>query len=184
MSALNKSTIAINRSIRGEQIFDEMRDAIYRRTDRMFAGLMIFQWLAGIAAALFITPRAWTGPDSTINVHVWAAILIGGANALLPVTLVLTMPGKAVTRHVIAVCQMVTACLLIDLTGGRIETHFHFFGSLAFLAFYRDWRVLVTASLVAGIEHLLGGLYLPRTDFWGHRHGALAMAGARGMGRV
>ena len=41
---------------------------------------------------------------------------------------------------------MLTSALLIHLTGGRIETHFHVFGSLAFLAFYRDWRVLVPAD--------------------------------------
>jgi len=28
-------------------------------------------------------------------------------------------------------------------TGGRIETHFHVFGSLALLAYYRDWKVLI-----------------------------------------
>jgi len=31
---------------------------------------------------------------------------------------------------------------------GRIETHFHVFGSLAFIAFYRDWRVLIPATIV------------------------------------
>ena len=42
------------------------------------------------------------------------------------------------TRHVIAISQMLTSALLIHLSGGRIETHFHVFGSLAFLAFYLD----------------------------------------------
>jgi hypothetical protein len=30
------------------------------------------------------------------------------------------------------------------------------FGSLAFLAFYRDWRVLVTASAVVAADHSRG----------------------------
>ena len=34
----------------------------------------------------------------------------------------------------IAAAQMLIGALLIHLTGGRIETHFHVFGSLAFLA--------------------------------------------------
>jgi hypothetical protein len=59
----------------------------------------------------------------------------------LPVFLAFKRPGYAFTRHTIAVAQMLTSALLIHLTGGRIETHFHVFGSLAFLAFYRDWRV-------------------------------------------
>ena len=54
---------------------------------------------------------------------------------------------------------------LIHLTGGRIETHFHIFGSLAFLAFYRDWRVLVTASIVVALDHFLRGTYWPRSIF-------------------
>ena len=48
---------------------------------------------------------------------------------------------------------MMTSALLIHLTGGRIETHFHIFGSLAFLAFYRDWKVMISASVVVVIDH-------------------------------
>ena len=48
---------------------------------------------------------------------------------------------------------MLMGALLIHLTGGRIEAHFHIFGSLAFLAIYRDWRVLITASLVVVLDH-------------------------------
>src|SRR5205807_83831 len=46
-----------------------------------------------------------------------------------------------------------------------IETHFHVFGSLAFLAFYRDWRVLLVASSVVALDHLLRGLYWPQSVF-------------------
>ena len=41
------------------------------------------------------------------------------------------------------------SALLIHLSGGRIETHFHIFGSLAFLAFYRDCRRVGIVSGVA-----------------------------------
>jgi PAS domain S-box-containing protein len=60
---------------------------------------------------------------------------------------------------------MLTSVLLIHLTGGRIETHFHIFGSLAFLAFYRDWRVLVPATLVVAADHFLRGLYWPASVY-------------------
>ena len=52
---------------------------------------------------------------------------------------------------------MLWSALLIHLTGGRIETHFHVFGSLAFLAFYRDWRVLVPATVVVALTTPLRG---------------------------
>jgi signal transduction histidine kinase len=66
---------------------------------------------------------------------------------------------------VIATAQMLMSALLIHLTGGRIETHFHVFGSLAFLAFYRDWRVLVPATAVVALDHLLRGIYWPASVY-------------------
>ncbi len=60
---------------------------------------------------------------------------------------------------------MISSGLLIHLTGGRIETHFHVFGSLAFLAFYRDWRVLLTASVVTAADHLIRGFAWPESVY-------------------
>src|SRR5204862_8213086 len=99
------------------------------------------------------------------HLHVWAAVYLGGAIAVFPIALVLTRSGKASTRHVIAVAQMLTSGLLIQLTGGRIETHFHVFGSLAFLSFYRDWRVLVPATIIVSADHFLCGLFWPQSVF-------------------
>jgi len=79
--------------------------------------------------------------------------------------LIYLKPSSPVTRHVIAVSQMVASALLIHVTGGRGETHFHVFGSLAFLAFYRDWPILITASVVVGLEHSLRGMYYPVSVF-------------------
>jgi PAS domain S-box-containing protein len=138
---------------------------IYRRTDRMFAYLMVLQWLAGIAAALWISPRTWTGTTSQVHVHVWAAVFLGGAISSVPVALAWLRPGHAMTRHAVAVAQTLTSALLIHLTGGRIETHFHVFGSLAFLAFYRDWRVLITATVVVAADHMVRGLLWPQSVF-------------------
>ncbi len=153
---------AINRAA---TLFHEHQERIYLRTDRLFAGLMIAQWLAGIAAALWISPRTWIGSESLVHLHVYAAIFLGGAVTSLPVFLAWKRPGHALTRHVIAVAQMLTSALLIHLTGGRIETHFHIFGSLAFLAFYRDWRVLVTATVVTAIDHAVRGSFWPQSIF-------------------
>ncbi|MFC5453517.1 sensor histidine kinase [Prosthecobacter fluviatilis] len=126
---------------------------------------MIVQWVAGVVAALWISPRTWIGETSQLHVHVWAALFLGGAISGFPVWLAWRCPGLVVTRHVIAIAQMLTSALLIHLTGGRIETHFHIFGSLAFLAFYRDWRVLTTATVVVAADHLIRGLFWPQSVF-------------------
>jgi signal transduction histidine kinase len=97
--------------------------------------------------------------------HFWVALLFGGAICSYPLFLVLKRPGHSVTRHVVAMAQMLMGVLLIHVTGGRIETHFHVFGSLALVAFYRDWRVLVTASLVVVIDHTMRGILWPQSVY-------------------
>ena len=148
-----------------ENYFRAERLRAWKRTDRMFAGLMVVQWLAGIGMALWVTPHTWIGAASSVHIHVLAAIFLGGVIAGFPVLLVLTHPGHALTRHLIAASEMLASALLIHLSGGRIETHFHIFGSLAFLAFYRDWRVLVTATVVTTADHYLRGVYWPESIF-------------------
>ncbi len=150
---------------RADELFTLHQRQIYVQTDRMFAALMVVQWLASIAAAVLISPRTWIGTRSEVHPHIWAAVLLGGVITSLPVLLAAFQPGRVLTRHVIAVAQMLTSALLIHLTGGRIETHFHVFGSLAFLAFYRDWRVLVTASSVVVFDHLLRGIFWPQSVY-------------------
>src|SRR6185436_13124954 len=89
----------------------------------------------------------------------------GGSISLFPALLGVFRPGRTSTRVTIAVAQMLMGSLLIHLTGGRIETHFHVFGSLAFLAFYRDWRVLVPATVVVALDHLLRGIFWPQSVY-------------------
>jgi PAS domain S-box-containing protein len=155
-SAISEAT-----SERAEELFQQHRRQIFRETDQLFARLMLFQWVACIVIALVVSPRTWDGASSQVHIHVWSAILIGGAISLFPVWMTRVWPGAFATRNVIAVAQMLMSALLIALTGGRIETHFHVFGSLVILSFYRDWRVLVPATIVVGLDHFLRGVYLP-----------------------
>ena len=146
---------------RADQLFEQQRDEIYRNTDQLFARLMLFQWLAAIVMALVISPYTWAGQSSAIHIHVWAAIFLGGTISIFPIWMTRVWSGAAITRHIIAVAQMLMSALLISVTGGRIETHFHVFGSLVILSFYRDWRVLVPATIVVGLDHFIRGIYWP-----------------------
>ncbi|PYJ85258.1 MAG: hybrid sensor histidine kinase/response regulator, partial [Verrucomicrobia bacterium] len=140
---------------RAEELFQQHQRQIFRQTDQLFAKLML------IIIAILVSPRTWDGASSQIHIHVWSAILIGGAISLFPVWMTRVWPGSFATRNVIAVAQMLMSALLIALTGGRIETHFHVFGSLVILSFYRDWRVLLPATIVVALDHFLRGIYLP-----------------------
>ncbi len=150
---------------REDAFLSNHQQQIYRRTDRMFAVLMPLQWLAAVAGAFWLSPRTWDGAHSSVHPHVWLAIFFGGGLCSLPVALAIFAPGRAITRHTIAVAQVLFSSLLIHVSGGRIETHFHVFGSLAFLAAYRDWRVLIPATIVVAVDHLVRGVFWPETVF-------------------
>jgi signal transduction histidine kinase len=151
--------------VRARELFQSQLDDNYRRTSHIFAVLMIAQWLFAIFIALAWSPYAWAGKVHDVHLHVYLAVLLGGAISSMPVALAILHPTSAMTRHVIAVAQMLWSALLIHLTGGRIETHFHVFVSLAFLSFYRDWKVLVPATLVVVGDHLLRGIYWPESVY-------------------
>jgi len=155
-------------SRRDEQVLQRLLSylkANYEDVDRRFAVLMTVQWAAAVIAALVISPNTWAGAESATHVHVYAAIFLGGLISAPPALLAWFRPGTATTRHLIAASQLLMSGLLIHLSGGRIETHFHVFVSLAFLSLYHDWRVLLTGLTVTAIDHLVRGVLWPQSIY-------------------
>ena len=150
---------------RAEEYFKYSCDELTTLVDRMFAWLLAAEWVGMIVTALVVSPRVWNGSLSGVHPHVWAAVLAGPAFIFPAIALATFWPTRQITRHCVAVAQILVSILLIDITGGRIETHFHVFGSLAFLAFYRDWRVLVTASALTAIDHVVRGIWWPESVY-------------------
>ncbi|HET9627717.1 MAG TPA: ATP-binding protein [Kofleriaceae bacterium] len=146
---------------RPDELFAEMQARTQRSTHRTFVWLFLVQWAIAIAIAALTSPWTWAGSSRSVHPHVWISIGMGGVLCSLPLLLIRLHPTWVVTRHLVAAAQMLWSALFIMLMGGRIEAHFHVFGSLAFLAFYRDWRVIVTATLTLTIDHLLRGVLWP-----------------------
>src|SRR5438094_297665 len=92
--------------LRTNEHLAEHKLQIYKRCDRMFACLIGIEWIAGVVAALLITPKTWSGSESTIHPHVWTALILGGIIAFFPIVLALIRPGATATRHTIAVAQV------------------------------------------------------------------------------
>jgi signal transduction histidine kinase/ActR/RegA family two-component response regulator len=158
---------------RAEEILADRLDRIRRESDSLFARLMVVQWIGAVLLALWLSPHTWIGETASIHSHVWTALCLGFALSSLPVYIASRHPGTVLTRQVVAVTQMLWSALLIHISGGRIESHFHIFGSLAFLAWYRDWKVLVSATTVAAVDHFARGWFLPESiygvsqpEFW------------------
>lgn len=103
----------------------------------------------------------WDETQSSIHPHVWLVVIAGGLITAFPFYLTIAYPGATITRYIVSICQMLMSGILIHISGGRIETHFHVFGSLAFLACYRDWKVLIPATIVTAADHFFRGWFYP-----------------------
>lgn len=165
MTPAERQRYPVSSESRAIQLQADAFQALCRRMDRGFAVLMPVQWVGAMLAACLLTPLTWNGASSTVHPHVIAVLVLGSLVTIGPMYFALRWPGQTMTRHCIAAGQMVMGALLIHLTGGRIETHFHIFGSLAFLAMYRDWRVLLTASTLVATDHLTRNYYWPQSIF-------------------
>lgn len=162
-SVEQKSTFENAAKERAEKIFRTLRTNTFQATDRMFAWLIVFEWLAAMAAASLISPQIW--PTERPWSLLCGAATLAGLLYLLPLYLALRSPGRAYTRQIIALGQMLTPALFIHLTGGGFETHFFIFGALASLASYRDVKVLLMATVVVAADHFLGGLHWIQSVF-------------------
>lgn len=152
----------------GLQITPDIRDAaerVFHRTHALLAPLLVVQFVLLVALAHWLSPLTWSGADSALHPHMIATLLLGGASTAFPLFLVRRAPDSALTRCAVGAAQMVHCSLAIHLTGGRLETHFYIFVSLAGLAAYRDWKVLITATVVAAGDHLFRGIYYPQSIF-------------------
>jgi PAS domain S-box-containing protein len=152
---------------RAEVVSAWQREAGQNRANGLFQILLPIQWLAALSMAVWVSPQRWAGETglTLLHAHLGMAALLGGGFIAVPLVLIRVQPKAAATRHAVAFAQMLMGALLIHLSGGRIETHFHVFGSLAFLSLYRDWRVLASATLVVAVDHLLRGVYWPQSIF-------------------
>ncbi len=155
------TSTGVERQPRIQELFDSYNRRLQRRANWLFVLLLCGQWAYAALVALFWSPLTWAGATSAVHPHLMAALGLGGLLTLPPLLLIRARPYDPLTQHVVAIAQVGFSGLLIHLTGGRLETHFHIFGSLAFLSLYRDWRLLITATLVVAMDHLLRGLWYP-----------------------
>ena len=100
-------------------------------------------------------------------------------NPLLPLAIALTIPvvcavaGRLLSHHRRLGSAAVSAGLvwcstaLVGITNGSIESHFHFFIIIGFIALYQDWVPFLLNVLFTVITHGVGSMWL-RTLMFNH----------------
>lgn len=144
-----------------QQRTQQSLQGVWARSSRIFRYVFPLQFVVVATLAFIVTPNTWVGETSEIHLHVWTSIGLGLLLCLVPMVLSFQAPDSAACRHATAIGQMAMAGLLVHVTGGRIESHFHYFAVLAILAFYRDYPVILTATVVAAGDHLVRGIFFP-----------------------
>jgi len=77
--------------------------------------------------------------------------------------------GTTLQASAVALGLMSSSAILVHLSGGYIELHFHFFVMLTFLALYQDWIPYLLAIVYVAIHHGLVGVLWPEAVY---NHGA------------
>lgn len=147
------------------KIFKEHSREICVRVDRGFSILLLIQWVASIFTAVWLFPQTQLSQYYGTEGSVVVATLLGGMFTLPALACVLSIPGARLTRVVVGLSQISFSMLIIHLTGGRIEAHFHVLLSIAFLAFYLDPLVLGLASALAVVDHVARGCFMPMSIY-------------------
>lgn len=129
--------------------------------DSLFPFLILIEWIASIVITLFISPWTWYGTSSAIHPHLYMAFFFGGAITLFPLYLAFYHSGEKFTRHVFAVSQIMLSILIIHLTGSRMESQVLIFGSIALIALYHDWLLLVPATIIIALDQYCYGVLWP-----------------------
>ena len=113
--------------------------------------------------------------------HVPVLAVVGFAlgNPPLPLVIALVIPvvcagaGRLLSHHRRLGSAAVTAGLvwcstaLVGITGGSIESHFHFFIIIGFIALYQDWVPFLLNVVFTVISHGVGSMWL-RTLMFNH----------------
>jgi len=106
-----------------------------------FRGVFAFQWVVAIALA-------WKS-SLPGEPRILFTMIVGAMLSVPALLFARAAPQSAWVRHYMASCQIGWSILFMWLLEGQPESQLHVFISLAFISFYRDYRVLVTATVIA-----------------------------------
>lgn len=134
----------IRKILAAEAAFDSYLAPYRVRADRIMVGM---NWFL-MAVCLGLAP---------MNGTLLAALSIGMPTVLMSIWLQRQHPGALATRLFMASGFMIFTGLIIHQSGGDIEGHFSAFGLIGVLLYYRDWRTIITATLVIYLHHLILG---------------------------
>lgn len=109
---------------------------------KVFRYVLVIQWLVSFGIAAIY--GNWFEP-----------LIIGTLILVVPFYLTIKFPAEAISRHAVGIGIQLFTALHIQQTFGMTEMHFEIFTLLAFLTFYRDWKVVASSTAIIAVHHIL-----------------------------
>src|SRR5216117_1041771 len=141
-------------------------ESVWRSRHRFLAGLTFFHAVAIALAAPFLGKHwelslwAFFDDDSMLHI-VGEGLVVASFGAFACWRRV----GRTVQATLVGFGLMSSSAILVHLSGGYIEFHFHFFVMLSFLALLQDWVPYILAILYVALHHGIVGNLWPKEVF-------------------
>ncbi len=143
-------------------------------------GILWLLWAHAVGIAIFALARGYSGPHS---------IAEGGAVALIALAASLIRGSRSLRAALAAVGLLTSSALIVHLSGGVIEMHFHFFVMISVLALYQEWTPFLLAIGYVLVHHGIIGTFEPDAVYnhgaavqnpwlWAGIHGVFVLAAA------
>ena len=141
---------------------------VWRTRQRFLVGLTWFH-VAVIAMAGVVLGYRWDFTASGVFRQGTILHPIGEALIVAMFAAIASWPraNRTVQATSIGFGLMSASAILVHLSGGYIEFHFHFFVMLAFLALFQDWIPYLLAVAFVALHHGVVGVLWPR-DVYNH----------------
>lgn len=126
---------------------------VWNRRHRWFVRLL---WLHAAALGAFAAlsgHRLWQSLAVTAVVALFA--LLGGVD----------LGSRRLRASLVSFGYATASGLLVHLSGGYIEMHFHYFVMVTFLVLYQDWVPFLISVAFVGLQHGVMGVMMPHSVF-------------------
>jgi methyl-accepting chemotaxis protein len=134
---------------------------VRRQIESNYAGRMNRYFMLLLAAHVPVL----AGIAALFGTGILSALILASAICAGPALLVRLDPSGRVTAASIGMAMMMMSALLIHLSAGMIEMHFHVFVSLALLIVMGSPEVLLAAAGTIAVQHILFWLVMPTSVF-------------------
>lgn len=123
---------------------------------RRHAGLLLLLWVHVVGLALLGVARGYGAVHTAADTAILGSFAILGSHP---------RASRKLRSVMVALGLLTSSALMVHLTGGLIESHFHFFIVVPLLTLYSDWSVFLLAIAYVAVHHGVFGQLQPAAVF-------------------